>query len=96
MALRKIRQFQTALKPTLACLGLLFSVSASAELFHGVAFPDGVSSFADAVFSYDPAFGGGAVPTATYQMRLRRWGLLTIRKVQTRDMSAWGLEAESS
>lgn len=67
MALRKISQFQTALKPALACVGLLFSVSASADLFHGVEFPDGVSSFADAVVSYDPAFGGGAVPAATYQ-----------------------------
>jgi len=67
MAFRKFSQFQATVNLALACLGLLFSVSASAELFHGVEFPDGVASFADTVVSYDPAFGGGAVPAATYQ-----------------------------
>ena len=67
MAFRRSSQFQNALKPALACLGLLFSVSASALIFHGVEFPGGAASFADSVFSYDPAFGGGAVPAATFQ-----------------------------
>lgn len=67
MPCKKISDFSSALKPVLASLGLLCSLSASAELFHGINFPGGVSSFADSVVSYDPAFGGGAVPTATYQ-----------------------------
>ncbi len=67
MALGKVNQFRTAVKPALACVGLLFSMSASAELFHGVEFPDGVASFADIFVSYDPAFGGGAVPSAAFQ-----------------------------
>jgi hypothetical protein len=50
-----------------ACIGLLVSASASATIFHGVDFPGGAASFADSVVSYDPAFGGGSVPTATYQ-----------------------------
>ncbi len=67
MAFRKSGPFQTALKPALACLGFLVSVSASAEIFHGIDFPGGVASFADSIVSYNPAFGGGAVPTAPYQ-----------------------------
>jgi hypothetical protein len=58
---------KTALHSALSCLGLLFSVAATAEVFHGVEFPGGISSFADSVVSYNPAFGGGAVPTAPYQ-----------------------------
>lgn len=33
-----------------------------AEIYEGVEFPSGVSSFADLVTQYDPAFGGGPVP----------------------------------
>ena len=44
--------------------GALFAASsASAVPFGGIEFPGGAISFADAVVSYDPAFGGGAVPT---------------------------------
>lgn len=67
MAFRRGSQFQNAVKPALACLGLLFSVSATADIFHGVDFPGGVASFADSIVSYNPAFGGGAVPTAPFQ-----------------------------
>ena len=67
MAFRGSSQFQSAVKPALACLGLLFSVSATAEIFHGIDFPGGVASFADSIVSYNPAFGGGAVPTAPFQ-----------------------------
>ncbi len=67
MAFRGIGQFQNAVKPALACLGLLFSVSATAEIFHGIEFPGGAASFADSVVSYDPAFGGGAEPSAPFQ-----------------------------
>ncbi len=58
---------QNALKLALVSLGLLFSVLASAEIFHGVEFPGGIASFADSVVSYNPAFGGGAVPTTPFQ-----------------------------
>ena len=67
MAFRRSSRFQNARKTALACLGLLFSVSASADIFHGIDFPGGVASFADSVISYNPAFGGGAVPTAPFQ-----------------------------
>ena len=67
MAFTRSTKFQNGLKPALACLGLLFSVSTSAEIFHGIDFPGGAASFADSVVSYNPAFGGGAVPTAPFQ-----------------------------
>ena len=37
--------------------------NAFAVLFGGIDFPDGVSSFADAVIMYDNLFGGGLAPT---------------------------------
>lgn len=44
--------------------GLLWLMPAAhAVPFGGIEFPGGAISFADAVVSYDPAFGGGAVPT---------------------------------
>ena len=64
---RRSGQFPNALNTALACLGLSFSMSASAVPFHGVEFPGGLASFADSVVSYNPAFGGGAVPAATFQ-----------------------------
>lgn len=54
-------------KTLLAGLGMIASATASATVFHGVDFPDGSVSFADSVVLYDPAFGGGATPTATYR-----------------------------
>jgi hypothetical protein len=59
--------FSASLKTILTFVGLLVSTSASATLFHGVEFPGGAASFADGVVSYDPAFGGGAIPTPPYQ-----------------------------
>lgn len=50
-----------------ACIGLLCAPTASATIYKDVDFPGGAASFADSVVSYDPAFGGGTVPTATYQ-----------------------------
>jgi hypothetical protein len=38
--------------------------AANAVLIGGVEFPEGAASFADEVVSYDPAKGGGAVPSA--------------------------------
>jgi hypothetical protein len=67
MAFRKGNQFQNANKTTLACLALFFSASAAAVPFHGIEFPGGAASFADSIVSYNPAFSGGAVPSATFQ-----------------------------
>jgi len=36
--------------------------NASAKIFGGIDFPDGASSFADVVITYDNTFGGGPVP----------------------------------
>jgi hypothetical protein len=49
-------------------LALALSALASAGSVHainygGIEFPGGASSFADSVVSYDPNYGGGAVPT---------------------------------
>jgi hypothetical protein len=46
---------------------MLTSFQASAEIFDGIDFPDGVSSFADTVLTYDCNFGGGLCPAAAYQ-----------------------------
>jgi len=67
MAFKKSSQFRNARKTALACLAFFFSMSVSAVPFHGVEFPGGEASFADSVVSYNPAFGGGAVPSATFQ-----------------------------
>jgi len=67
MAFKAASRFRTVLKPALTALGLLLSVSVSAEIFHGVDFPGGEASFADSVVSYDPAFGAGAVPSPSFQ-----------------------------
>ncbi len=63
----RTRQFLSGLKPLALCVGVLASASSSAALFKGVEFPGGAASFADAVVSYTPSFGGGNVPTAPYQ-----------------------------
>lgn len=38
---------------------------AHGELFGGIDFPDGASSFADSVIQWDPLFSGGPAPTST-------------------------------
>lgn len=43
------------------------STAAHAAIIGGVDFPQGAISFADEVVSYNPAFGGGAVPTLPHQ-----------------------------
>ena len=50
-----------------AAIGILASASASAAPYGGVEFPGGLTSFADAVISYDPTFGGTTGPASTYQ-----------------------------
>jgi hypothetical protein len=59
-----IYQYQWLGKVT-GFLLLLSTYSANATLIGGVEFPQGEISFADAVVIYDPAAGGGAVPTAS-------------------------------
>jgi hypothetical protein len=46
---------------TILCASILFAFSGwlNAEIFNGINFPHGTSSFADAVIVYDPLFSGG-------------------------------------
>jgi hypothetical protein len=74
MAANQSHAFRLALKAAIACLGLSLAVPAFAVVFHGVDFPGGEASFADGVVSYDPAFGGGAVPTAAFRDPLKALG----------------------
>ena len=86
---------QSAVTPALACLALLLGMPASAVPFHGVEFPGGLASFADSVVSYDPSFGGGAVPAAGFQNPSQALGAPNYRRAPIRNMSVWVLEAES-
>lgn len=45
-------------------LTVFLTGSALAEEFGGIEFPNGVSSFADMVVSYEPGFGGGPEPSS--------------------------------
>ena len=47
----------------LFALLIAYADKASAEIFGGIDFPQGASSFADEVLRYDPLFGGGPAPT---------------------------------
>ena len=62
--MKTARFVRQSLKPLVLSASLLTSASAFAIVYGTVDFPDGAVSFADAVVSYDPAFGGGAEPTA--------------------------------
>jgi hypothetical protein len=62
--LNRHRMNKTTLYSFAALGGALAIASVSyATPYGGIEFPDGPSSFADSVISYDPAFGGGNVPT---------------------------------
>ena len=65
----------TDAKFAVAAIGLLLSVSAQATLYGGVEFPAGSSSFADAVVSYDPTYGGTSGPLVQYQNPLNALGI---------------------
>ena len=65
--MKKAHFVRQGLKPLLLSASLLTSASAFAITYGGVDFPGGAISFADAVVSYNPAFGGGAEPTTPYQ-----------------------------
>lgn len=73
--MKTARLIRQSLKPLVLSASLLTSASAFAIVYGTVNFPDGAASFADAVVSYDPAFGGGAVPTTTYQDDTRALGI---------------------
>jgi hypothetical protein len=75
MMFAKNFSYDSPMSLIIACIGLLVSASAQATIFGGVDFPDGAASFADSVVSYDPAFGGGAVPTAPYQVTSQALGI---------------------
>lgn len=67
MVAKKSHTLSTGIKAFTLFIGLVVSSAASAVVYHGVEFPGGAASFADGVVSYNPSFGGGNVPTATYQ-----------------------------
>ncbi len=67
MGFEKFGSWRLALTSALACIGMCFGVTASAETYKGVDFPGGPSSFADSVVGYEPAFGGGTIPALTYR-----------------------------
>jgi hypothetical protein len=45
----------------------LIRLSSSADVYGGIYFPDGASSFADRAIGYDPTYGGGPAPDETQQ-----------------------------
>ena len=67
----------TLLKLAATAIGASLSISAQATSYGGVEFPGGAASFADAVVSYDPTFGGTAGPNAQYQTPLEALGVPT-------------------
>lgn len=56
---------KSALTIAMALLAILTS-RASGEIFGGIDFPNGISSFADAVINYDCSFQGGLCPSPQY------------------------------
>jgi hypothetical protein len=67
MKLGKRELRRTTFATVVATLAAMGCAAAGAEVFHGIEFPGGASSFADAVVSYDPSFGGGTIPAPTYR-----------------------------
>ena len=60
-------RFATWLVVLTSAITMSFSNQVFAEVFGGIDFPDGVSSFADSVITYDCNFGGGLCPAAAFQ-----------------------------
>lgn len=65
MFAKKFNKSLSVVSCMIAAIGLFASVSARAEIYGGVNFPGGASSFADAVVSYDPTFGLADGPQAS-------------------------------
>lgn len=62
MFAKKLNKVHFAVNGLVAALGLLASISTQAAIYGGVDFPGGVASFADAVVSYEPTWGGASGP----------------------------------
>lgn len=58
-------------------VGVSLSFVAQATVYGGVEFPGGAASFADAVVSYDPTYGGTTGPATQYQTPLEALGTPT-------------------
>lgn len=65
MFAKKFNKSLSVVNCMIAAIGLFASVSAHAEIFGNVDFPGGASSFADAVVSYEPTYGGASGPEAS-------------------------------
>lgn len=65
MFAKKFNKSLSVVNCMIAAIGLFASVSAHAEIFGNVDFPGGASSFADAVVSYEPTYGGALGPEAS-------------------------------
>ena len=77
MFAKKFDKSLPAVNCMIAAIGLIACVSAQAEIYGGVNFPGGVSSFADAVVSYDPTFGGATGPQLSAREPLNALGIPT-------------------
>lgn len=62
MFAKKFNKSLSVVNGMIAAIGLFASVSAQAVMYGDVEFPGGASSFADAVVSYEPTFGGATGP----------------------------------
>jgi len=67
--------FKIANLITVLLASLAVSTNASAVIYGGVDFPDGASSFADAVVDYSPAINGSGQPTAPYRNSAEALGI---------------------
>jgi len=65
------------LKLVATAIGVSLSIAARATVYGGVDFPSGATSFADAVVSYAPSYGGTTGPAVQYQTPLEALGVPT-------------------
>lgn len=77
MSAKKFNKSLGVVNCMIAAIGLFASVSAQADIYGGVNFPGGASSFADAVVSYDPTFGGATGPVASARDSSQALGIPT-------------------
>ena len=78
MFAKKFAKSLRAVNCMIAAIGLFTCASAQAEIYGGVNFPGGASSFADAVVSYDPTFGGATGPQLSARDPLNALGSPTV------------------
>ena len=78
MFAKKFAKSLRAVNCMIAAIGLFTCALAQAEIYGGVNFPGGVSSFADAVVSYDPTFGGATGPQLSAREPLNALGSPTV------------------